>query len=38
MTDCGQKLGLEEFHGDAQIPFDVFYKFMTFLLEKKSDD
>lgn len=36
MTDCGEKLGLEEFHGEALISFEVFYKFMTFILEQKS--
>ena len=36
MNDCGEKLGLEDFYGEAQISFELFYKFMTFLLEKKD--
>ena len=37
MTDCGEKLGLDDFHGDAEISFDLFYTFMTFMLEKKDN-
>lgn len=37
MTDCGDKLGLDDFHGDAEISFDLFYTFMTFMLEKKEN-
>lgn len=36
MTDCGKQLGLEDFNGDAQISFELFHKFMTFLLEKQN--
>ena len=35
MNDCGDKLDLDGFNGEAQISFELFYKFMTFLLEEK---
>ena len=38
MTDCGEQLGLEDFNGEAQISFELFHKFMTFLLEKSGNN